>query len=87
MSPHDLLAKLRERPPKPFRVVLSDNSVVHVLGAGSISVGVTSAILPLEYIEHSALKLVARWKTVPLDDIVGFVNDNAGGDESKGARQ
>ena len=73
MSPADLLNKLHDEPFKAFRVRLSNNNAIDVLDPGSVVVGPTSAIMPLEYVEDErGRKLVSRWKTVALAHMVEF---------------
>ena len=74
MSPRDLLKKLHDEPFKPFRVRLSNNATLDVLDAGSVVVGPTSAIMPLEYVEEGGLTLVRRWRTVALNHIIEFAD-------------
>jgi hypothetical protein len=76
MSPDQLLGRLQERPFRPFRALFSNNSTTDVLSQpGSVIVGPTSAIMPLQYVESEyGYKLVLRWKTVPLDQIVELVD-------------
>ena len=75
MSPDDLLNKLYDQPFRPFRARLSNNSAIDVLFyPGSIVVGPSSAVMPLEYVEDRGRKLVLRWKTVALDQIVELVD-------------
>jgi hypothetical protein len=74
MSPQDLYNKLHDEPFKPFRVRLSGSSTIDVLDSGSVVVGPTSAIMPLEYVEEDGLKLVRRWKTVALSHMIEFVD-------------
>jgi hypothetical protein len=66
MSPQDLHDKLHDEPFKPFRVKLSNSTTIDVLDAGSVVVGPTSAIMPVEYVEEDGLLLVRRWRTVAL---------------------
>ena len=87
MSPVDLMAKLHDEPFKPFRVRLSNNNVIDVLDAGSVVVGPTSAIMPLEYVEEEGFKLVRRWKTVALRHMVEFVDIESKGNGSQRRRR
>jgi len=84
MSPEDLLNKLHDQPFRPFRARLSNNSTIDVLDPGSVVVGPTSAIMPLDYVddEHGR-KLVSRWKTVALRHIIEFVDLETKGNGSK----
>ena len=75
MSPDDLLSKLHDEPFRPFRARLSNDNTIDVLDSGSVVVGPTSAIMPLEYVDDEyGNKLVRRWKTVSLDHIIEFVD-------------
>ena len=79
--------KLHDEPFKPFRVRLSNNSVIDVLDAGSVVVGPTSAIMPIEYVEEDGFKLVRRWKTVALSHIVEFVDIDTKGNGTQRRRR
>jgi hypothetical protein len=75
MAPQDLVNKLHDEPFKPFRVRLSNNNTIDVLDPGSVVVGPTSAIMPMEYVDDErGLKLVLRWKTVALAHMVEFID-------------
>jgi hypothetical protein len=74
MGPQDLYNKLHDEPFKAFRVRLSSNSTIDVLDPGTVIVGPTSAILPLEYVDEDGVRLVRRWKTVALSHMVEFVD-------------
>ncbi len=88
MSPQYLVNKLHDGPFKPFRVRLSNATAIDVLDAGSVIVGPTSAIMPLEYvIDDRGLKLVLRWKTVALAVMVEFLDiDSKSEDRKKGRK-
>lgn len=74
MSSQDLYNRLHDQPFRPFRSRLS-NSTIDVLDAGSVVVGLTSAIMPLEYVDDEyGHKFVLRWKTVALNHIIEFVD-------------
>ncbi len=84
MSPQDLLNKLHDEPFRPFRVRLSNNSTIDVLDSGSVIVGPSSAIMPLEYVDDEREhKLVLRWKTVALRHIIEFVDLDIKGNGTK----
>jgi hypothetical protein len=87
MSPQDLVNKLHDEPFKPFRVRLSNSSTIDVLEAGSVIVGPTSTIMPLEYVEEDGLRLVRRWKTVALSHMVEFLDLDAQRNGSKRRRK
>ncbi len=87
MAPQDLFDKLHDEPFKPFRVRLSNASTIDVLDAGSVIVGPTSAIMPLEYVEEEGLRLVRRWKTVALNHMVEFLDLDTKGNGSRRRRK
>ena len=76
MSAAQLLDRLQEKPFRPFRVRFSDNSTIDVLyPVGSVIVGPTSAIMALQHGNSEyGQKLVLRWKTVALDQIIELVD-------------
>jgi len=48
MSPADINQRLYDQPFRPFRIHLTDGSSLAVTNAGTLSVGETSAIVPVE---------------------------------------
>jgi len=88
MSRQDLLNKLHDQPFKPFRVRLSNNNAIDVLAAGSVIVGPTSAIMPLEYVnDERGNKLVLRWKTVALSHMAECIDIDSKGNGSSRKRR
>ena len=87
MGPQDLYNKLHDEPFKSFRVRLSNGSAIDVLDSGSVVVGPTSAIMPLEYVEDDGMRLVRRWKTVALSHIVEFIDLDRKSNGSKKRRR
>jgi len=75
MRARDLLNKLHDQPFQPFRVRLTNNSTIDVLDPGTVVVGPSSAIMPLETVLGAGgYYLVARWRTVALSHIVEFID-------------
>ena len=75
MTAQDLLNKLHDQPFQPFRVRLSNNSTMDVLNPGTVVVGPTSAIMPLETIrDEHGYYLVTRWRTVALAHMIEFTD-------------
>ena len=75
MTSRDLLNKLYDQPFQPFRVRLSNNSTMDVLNLGTVVVGPTSAIMPLDTAQDEYGRyLVTRWRTVALAHMVEFVD-------------
>ena len=61
MSNHDLLRKLNDAPFKPFRLKLSNSTAIDVLEPGSVIVGDTSAVLPVdEYRDEQGFRIIRR---------------------------
>ncbi|HVT90171.1 MAG TPA: hypothetical protein VHD56_15055 [Tepidisphaeraceae bacterium] len=87
MAPQDLHNQLHDEPVRPFRVRLTNKSAIDVLDSGSVIVGPTSAIMPLEYIDDDGLKLVRCWKTVVLSHMVEFIDLDIKGNGSKRRRK
>lgn len=73
MSPRDLLHRLHDEPFKPFRVRLSNNTTIDVNHAGSVIVGPTSAVMPIQTTQDDfGYTLVTQWRTVALSHMVEF---------------
>ena len=73
MSNHDLLRKLNDEPFRPFRLKLSNATTIDVTEPGSVIVGDTSAVLPVEvYVDEQGFRIVRNWKTIALSHIVEF---------------
>ncbi|HZL36576.1 MAG TPA: hypothetical protein VFC78_14750 [Tepidisphaeraceae bacterium] len=87
MTDRDLLNKLHDQPFQPFRVRLSNNSSLDVLDPGTVVVGPSSAIMPMESLlgEHGYY-LVTRWRTVALAHMVEFVDIDPPQSKSKRRR-
>jgi hypothetical protein len=75
MTDRDLLNKLHDEPFQPFRARLSNNTTIDVLDPGTVVVGPSSAIMPIESTlgEHGYY-VVTRWRTVALSHIVEFID-------------
>ena len=75
MTDRDLLNKLHDKPFQPFRVRLSNSSTMDVLDPGTVVVGPSSAIMPMEAIlgDHGYY-IVTRWRTVALAHMVEFTD-------------
>ena len=75
MKARDLLNKLHDQPFQPFRVRLSNNTTMDVLDPGTVIVGPSSAIMPIETVrDGSGYYVVTRWRTVALSHMVEFVD-------------
>jgi len=73
MTATDLNQRLYDQPFRPFRIHLSDGSTIPVTNSGTVVVGESSAILPVELGHDSAgFPLVKRWRTVALAHMVQF---------------
>jgi hypothetical protein len=75
MTDRDLLNKLHDKPFQPFRVRLSNNQTLDVLDPGTVVVGPTSAIMPMEaMLGDHGYYIVTRWRTVALAHIAEFID-------------
>ena len=77
MSPQDLLNRLHDQPFRPFRVRLSNNTVIDVADAGLVMVGPTSAVMPIQTVKDElGYTLVTQWRTIALSHMVGCADIN-----------
>jgi hypothetical protein len=75
MIAQDLLYKLHDQPFQPFRVRLSNNQTLDVVDPGTVVVGPSSAIMPLETtVAEYGYHLVKRWRSVALSHIAEFID-------------
>ncbi len=75
MSPQDLLNRLHDEPFKPFRVRLSNNTTIDVFEPGSVIVGPTSAVMPIQTAKDDlGYTLVTQWRTIALSHMVEFAD-------------
>jgi len=75
MTYHDLLRKLNDQPFQPFRIRLSNGSAIDIREPGSVIVGESSAVVPIETTTDDRGYRVARdWKTISISHIVEFID-------------
>ena len=75
MTYHDLLRKLNDAPFKPFRIRLSNSTTIDILEPGSVIVGKSSAVLPVETVfDDQGYRVIRNWKTVSIAHMVEFVD-------------
>ncbi|RIK62412.1 MAG: hypothetical protein DCC65_17610 [Planctomycetota bacterium] len=73
MRAEDLLDRLEDRPFKPFRIHLSDGTMLTVPNAGMVIVGRSSVVLPSKFERDSEGRMLARhWRTISLLHVVQF---------------
>ena len=73
MTPADLLNRLNDRPFKPFRMHMSDGTVLDIPQAGMVIVGETTAVLPGPWgADEEGRRLAKRWKPVALANMTQF---------------
>lgn len=83
MRHSDLLNRLEDRPFRPFRVHLTDGTIVDVPDAGMVIVGRSTAVLPTRFSQdEEGRRLADRWRTIDLVHIVQFsdLDDEGNGD-------
>ncbi len=75
MTYYDLARKLDDVPFKPFRIRMSNASAIDILEPGSVIVGETSAVVPVEMIvDDRGVRIARDWKTISISHIVEFVD-------------
>lgn len=73
MTASDLLSRLEDQPFRPFRIHISDGTVLELTQPGMVIVGETSAVLPTMFgTDEDGRRLAKRWRTVALDHITQF---------------
>jgi hypothetical protein len=73
MSPHDLLNRLHDEPFTPFRIRLSNNTIIDVADPGLVIVGPTSAVMALQTTKDDfGYTLVTHWRTIVLSHMLEF---------------
>ncbi len=73
MRPDDLLKKLEDRPFRPFRVHLSDGTVLNVADPGDVVVGRATAMCFTRYGRtEQGRRIVEDWRTIALMHITQF---------------
>jgi hypothetical protein len=73
MTPAALLSRLGDRPFRPFRVHMSDGTVLEVTQPGMFIVGETSAVLPTMWgTDEGGQPVPKRWRTLALDHMTQF---------------
>jgi hypothetical protein len=73
MKPADLLKRLDDQPFRPFRIHISDGTVLDLDQPGMVIVGESSAILPTLFItDEDGYRVAKKWRTVALDHITQF---------------
>lgn len=75
MTYHDLARRLSDVPFKPFRIRLSDSSTIDIREPGSVIIGRSSAVVPVEtVVDDRGVRVALDWKTISISHIVEFVD-------------
>lgn len=73
MTVDGLLSKLHDKPFRPFRIRMTNNTAIDVTEPGMIVASETSAVVPTEFTKSPlGEKIALRWKTIALNHIVEF---------------
>jgi hypothetical protein len=85
MTYHDLYRKLHDEPFKPFRLRLTNSTVIDVRNPGSAIVGESSAVLPVEMVvDDRGARIAKNWKTISISHIVEFSDlESKAGDQKR----
>jgi hypothetical protein len=68
---------LNDHPFKPFRIRLSNSSVIDIRRRGSVILGESSAVVPTDtVIDDRGVPVARDWKTISISHIVEFVDLN-----------
>jgi hypothetical protein len=90
MRAEDLNNRLHDQPFRPFRVHLSDGSLLEIPHAGMVIVGRSTAVLPSRFgTDDEGRPLAERWRTVDLVHVVQFsdLDEPVNGKERKRRRR
>lgn len=70
MKGSDLLKRLSDQPFKPFRIHISDGTVLDLDQPGMVIVGESTAVLPTLFVtDADGYRLAKKWRTVTVDHI------------------
>ena len=73
MKASDLLKRLADAPFRPFRVHISDGTVLDLVQPGMVIVGESTAVLPtLMVTDEDGYQVAKKWRTVALNHITQF---------------
>ena len=73
MTRSDLMRRLGDLPSKPFRIHISDGTVLDLTQPGMVIVGETSAVLPTLFgTDADGYRYAKNWRTIALDHIAQF---------------
>lgn len=73
MRPIDLQKRLEDQPFQPFRIHLTDGTIINVERPGMVIVGIATAVLPTEYkIDGDGARVATDFRTINLRHIVQF---------------
>jgi hypothetical protein len=73
MGPEDLIGRLEDLPFKPFRIHMSDGTLIEVVEPGMVIVGRTTAVLPRSFSRDEDGRRVATiFRTISLGHVVQF---------------
>jgi hypothetical protein len=75
MRLRDVVHRLNDLPFKPFKIHLSDGSILLVHENGPVILGRSSAVFPTEYEKDAeGYKIAKHWRTVAFSHMVQFSN-------------
>ncbi|MCC7293089.1 MAG: hypothetical protein IT449_13595 [Phycisphaerales bacterium] len=73
MRADDLLKRLEDRPFKPFRIHLTDGTVLPMDEPGMVIVGISTAVLPTRFRKTAeGRRMAVDWRTVALIHMAQF---------------
>ena len=72
MRAADLIRRIEDPAFRPFRIHLSDGTLLDVTQPGMVIVGLSSAVLPTQFGEEEGKRIAKDWRTIALSHIVQF---------------
>lgn len=85
MTSADLRRRMFDAPFRPFRIHISDGTVLEFTEPGMVIIGETTAVLPTLFVtDQDGERLAKKWRTVSLDHITQFSDiENSNGKRRK----
>jgi hypothetical protein len=87
MRAADIIRRLDDQPFKPFRLHLSDGTLIELTQPGMVIVGNSSAVVPTRFTVEEGRRVARDWRTVALAHILQMSDlDESIGPRRRGRR-
>jgi hypothetical protein len=88
MRAADLLRRIEEPSFRPFRIHVSDGTMIDIKRPGMVIIGLSSAVLPTRFTkDETGAQVASDWRTVALSHMVQFSDIEENGHRSKSSRK